>query len=307
MTYSARRPCPVCDSSDIGTLGPIMHPQPTLVAGVELDLGNTVYWLRECRQCGFQFKDPPIDAEKLMSCYMQANSDNWDLDPDPRQRKFDVIKSVLIRHAAGRRILDVGCFNGALLHYLGEEWQKFGVEPSRQAADLARARDVNVLAATLDELDPNTAPFDAVIAIDVAEHIVEPLPFFRQLSKLLAPGGVLLILTGDNEAFAWRLQTNAYWYCSLPEHVSFYNKRSLDRIGERLGITGVEYRRLTHKRMPLRRWCSDTAKCAAYVIGRKAQGFGISRLRRLFVERRGPSIETAKDHLIYLYRKPTRS
>src|SRR4051812_13047714 len=105
-----RLSCPVCELSELETVGPILHPQPAFVAGVELDLGDTEYWLRECRRCGFQFKDPPIPAERLMACYTQAESDNWDTDPDPWQRKFDVLHDVLKKHSTGRRVLEVGCF-----------------------------------------------------------------------------------------------------------------------------------------------------------------------------------------------------
>jgi SAM-dependent methyltransferase len=298
-----RRSCPVCESSELETVGPILHPQPAMVAGVLLDLGDTEYRLRECRRCGFQFKDPPIAAERLMACYTQAESGNWGVDPDPWQRKFDVLCDVLEKHSTGRRVLEVGCFNGAFLNYLDGEWQKFGVEPSYQAAQLALTRGVEILAGSLDELGPDVGSFDAILAIDVVEHVVEPLPFFRQMSNLLASGGVLLILTGDNESFAWRLQNEAYWYCSLPEHISFYSKSSLDWLGAQLGMRGIECRRLCHKRLPLRRWCSDAIKSAAYVLGKKTRGLGLPALRRLFVERRGPTIQSARDHLLYVYRK----
>lgn len=225
MPETVQRSCPVCGSHEIGTVGPILHPRPPLVAGVEIDLGDNKYWLRNCPRCTFQFKDPLIPAEKLLDCYSRAPSDNWDLDPDPNMRQFDVLRDALRQHCSGRRVLDVGCFNGALLTFLGDEWRKFGVEPSKDAADLARQRGVDILATTLDDLDPGVGQFDAVLAIDVVEHVAEPMPLFKQFSDLLAPGGVLLILTGDNQAPAWKLQRSFYWYCSLPEHVSFSTLR----------------------------------------------------------------------------------
>jgi len=186
---------------------------------------------------------------------------------------------------------------------LGSQWDKFGVEPSREAAELARGRGVDVLGSSLEELNPQQTQFDAVIVTDVVEHIVEPLPFFEQLSNLVAPGGVLFVMTGDTGSLAWRLQKNAYWYCSLPEHVSFYNKHSLDQLGQRIGMQGIEYIRLSHNRTSFLVRCTDMVKNVAYVIGRSTRGFGIPAMRRLFVDRRGPSIESAHDHLIYVYRK----
>ena len=231
-----------------------------LVAGVELDLGDTKYGLAGCRRCEFAFKNPPIPAERLMACYAQANSANWDTDPDPFTRQFDILRNVIETFANGPRVLDVGCFNGALLAYLGDGWQKFGVEPSADAARLAESRGVRILAPNLEQVGPSQPPFDVVLAIDVVEHVTDPLNFFRCASDLVVPGGVLVILTGDIQSPAWRLQGSAYWYCSLPEHVSFYSRKSLDMIGTKIGMYGIDYRRLCHKRLKLRSWYSDMFK-----------------------------------------------
>jgi SAM-dependent methyltransferase len=303
MSPTATRPCPVCESTQTEEIGPILHPQPTHVAGVLLDLGGTRYTLRRCRDCGFQFKDPAIEPAKLLACYEAADSDNWGESPDPWQRQFDVLRESLKKFAPGRRVLDVGCFNGAMLAFFGEEWDRNGVEPARAAVEIAERRGVKVLADTLDNLGPDVEPFDAVLAIDVVEHLVEPLPFFRRISELLKPGGVFILFTGNTSALAWRLQGSMYWYCSLPEHVSFYDRRSLDELGRRSGLTCVDFRELSHKRLPITRWASDMLKCAVYVAGRATGGLGLKPLRRIFVERRGPSVMTAKDHLLCVLRK----
>jgi SAM-dependent methyltransferase len=268
-----------------------------------LELGNAEYRLIGCERCGFQFKDPPIPAELLMDCYRRADSGNWDVDPDPHWRKFDVLKKVLERFSPGRRVLDVGCFNGALLQFLGDDWQKFGVEPSEDAVKLAESRNVRIVAPSLEQIAGDITPFDAVMAIDVAEHVTDPLTFFKQLSAVVAKGGVLMILTGNNDWFTWRLQRGLYWYCTLPEHVSFYSRRTLDVIGEQTGIRGTYYQQMCHKRMGLKRWTGDTIKFAGYVVGRRIGGLGIPALRRLFVERGGPSMQSAHDHMLYVFRK----
>ena len=302
MTTPASRPCLLCGSTDTVVAGPILHHRPTHVAGVELDLGDTRFVLRRCLGCEFQFKDPPIETEKLMACYAAADSANWELDPDPWQRQFDILGELLAAHVRGRRVLDVGCFNGALLAYLGDGWQRFGVEPSREAAGLAHERGVHVLAATLDELPSDTIPFDAILAIDVVEHLVEPLPFFRAVRERLADRGIFLILTGNTDALAWRFQGSMYWYGNLPEHVSFYNRGSLERIGKEVGFEVADFRTLGHKRLSSLWHLSDMAKSAAYIAGRRLGGLGLAPLRRVFVERRGPTIQSAKDHLVCVMR-----
>lgn len=293
MSPIQNRPCPICQSTNISALGSILHPSPALVAGVPLELGETCFRLLRCSDCTFQFKDPVINAERLMACYSAAESDNWEESPDPWIRRFDTIRSVVERHAPKGRLLDVGCFNGAMLDYFGDRWQRFGIEPSAAAAELARKRGINILSRTLEELPADAGSFDAVIAIDVLEHLVEPLPFFRLASAVLQPGGVFIALTGNTNALAWKLQGSMYWYCSLPEHVSFFNVSSMATAGGQVGLGVVECIELGHKRLPISRKASDLAKSAVYVAARAVSGVG----------RRGPSIQTARDHLLCVLRK----
>lgn len=229
---------------------------------------------------------------------MASSTDNWGLDPDPRRRQFDVVRDLLARHSQGQRVLDVGCFNGALLKYLGDQWERFGVEPSREAGEVARERGVSLLGGDLGEIAPSIPPFHAILVIDVIEHIANPVPFFDELNRRLASHGIIILLTGNTDSILWRLQRGAYWYSSLPEHVSFYNRRSLEWICANLEMSILEFRRVRHKRVSVTEWCTGGAKSAVYVAGRRTKGLGIPRLRRLFVDRRGPSVATAKDHLV---------
>jgi SAM-dependent methyltransferase len=266
-------------------------------------LGDVDFELRRCEDCQFEFKDPIVDAEKLLACYAAADAGNWDESPDPWQRKFDVFRDVLQQHARGRRVLDVGCFNGAMLEYFGNDWDRFGVEPSLSAAELAGKRGIRVLSDTLENLPAGEPAFDAIMAIDVLEHVTDPMPFFRLVSKCLAPGGVFIAVTGDTDASAWRWQGSMYWYCSLPEHVSFYNRAALEKAGGMTGMEVIYCSGLCHKRLPRSRHFADSAKSAVYVAGRSVGGFGVPALRRRFVERRGPTIQSAKDHLLAVLRK----
>src|SRR5687767_12827719 len=232
------RPCPLCGNNTPRRVGPIVHPKPAMVAGVPLELDDdNAFALFACDRCGFQYRSPAIPDEKLLACYRAAKEDFSGWVVNPHQRRFDMMRQmILAANPPGRRILDVGCFHASFLEYLGGDWQRFGIEPSTGAAKVAKSKGVTVLAPTLDALPPDTPPFDVITAMDLIEHLNEPMAWFRQVHEHLAPNGILLLLSGDTDAWTWKLMGSLYWYCSLPEHCAFFSRRSLEFVGEQLGF-----------------------------------------------------------------------
>ncbi len=283
----------MCQATDAADLGRIVHRRPHAVAGVPIDLGGLAFRLLRCRRCGFQFKDPPIDALTLRECYARAAADHWEDRPDPRKRRFDTLAAVLEHHAPGRRILDVGCSNGAILEYLGDGWQRFGLEPAPAAARVAAGRGIEILGAALPDL-PRGAAFDAVILIDVVEHLVEPRADLERAAAAVGPGGVLVISTGDTGSWPFGLQGCRSWYCSLPEHVSFFGEEALRRAAADLGLETVEHRRQSHVRSHLYRRARETALNLAYA--------GLRRLGA-FADRPAPGWLTAADHMLHVMKR----
>ncbi len=302
-------PCPLCAAVDTNTLGPIVHPQPPQVAGIPIDLNGLKFHLRGCSHCAFQFKYPPIPEEKLLSCYEQATGDHWEDDPNPHQRRFDAIRKAIERYASPspnhqpRSILDIGCFNGAFLKYLGPNWSHHGIEPSTQAADLAEQRGISILAPTLEELPKSTPPFDVIIALDVIEHLTHPGIFFSTATKFLKPGGILLVLTGDTASPAWKLHGSRHWYCSLPEHISFYSEATMLSLADQLNLKSLTHIRLSHVRTHLDQHIKQIIANLTSAFLYRTRGLGIPPLYRRIKNSPAPGWLTARDHMLHILQK----
>ncbi len=295
--------CLVCGCTEPRYVGPIVHPEVPLVGGIPIDLKGIDFRLLRCPQCAFQFKFPPIPEEKMLACYAQVEPGHWGLTVDSHHRRFDIMRDLVEKHSRGRRILDIGCFNGALLDYFGTSWERYGIEPSVGAAEVARERGVEILGETIEDLEGSERRFDAVLAIDLVEHLVAPVPFFERLSDCIAPGGIALIVTGDTGAPSWRLLGSAYWYCSLPEHVSFYSQQAIAEIASRCGMQTVAYRRLSHKRMRTLRIFKDLTANSGYLVGKSMGRMGIEALRKRYAHRGAPYWFTAQDHMFCVLQK----
>ena len=113
--------------------------------------------------------------------------------------------------APGARILDAGCGSGRNMVELARRGTVTGVELASQSLELARERDVGtVLPGSLDEpLALADAAFDLAVALDVLEHVRDDDRALRELARVIAPGGRLLVtvpqydwLWGEHDALA---------------------------------------------------------------------------------------------------------
>lgn len=133
----------------------------------------------------------------------------------------------------------------------------FGSGPVPVFADLMRARGYSV-----EIYDPIFAPgfpepqntgdaggetggvagaygrFDAVTAVEVAEHLFEPGREFARLRDALRPGGHLVLRTllhyGDRSRFA------SWWYRQDPTHVCFYSAATFETLAQLLDMELIE-------------------------------------------------------------------
>jgi SAM-dependent methyltransferase len=99
--------------------------------------------------------------------------------------------------ASARRVLDVGCGDGTLGAHLRARQgaEVTGITYSEAEAALARPRLAAVWVADLHAwaAPAGGAPFDALVASHVLEHLAEPARLLRELRRCLAPGGVLVV------------------------------------------------------------------------------------------------------------------
>jgi len=97
--------------------------------------------------------------------------------------------------SGGVRILDAGCGSGRNMVALARRGTVTGVELASQSLEVARARDLGpVLPGSLDEPLPFAdGAFDLAVALDVLEHVRDDDAALRELARVVAPGGRLLV------------------------------------------------------------------------------------------------------------------
>lgn len=152
-----------------------------------------------------------------------------ELDLFSGARNWKAYWSALVRPYLGPRVLDVGAGIGATARVFGHErfeaWLALEPDPALVARMEAEAAAGGFPAAfrtragTLAELEPG-ALFDAILYIDVLEHIEPDRAELELASRHLAPGGRLVVLS---PAHQWLYTA----FDAAIGHVRRYDRRSL--------------------------------------------------------------------------------
>jgi SAM-dependent methyltransferase len=134
---------------------------------------------------------------------------------------------------ASARILDAGCGSGRNMLELAHLGTVTGIELSDTSVALARERGVGeVLAGSVLEMPFPDDSFDLAVSLDVIEHLEDDLAALRELRRVLAPGGTLLVTV---PAYQW------LWsgHDEINHHHRRYTRRSLQRVAEQAGWSQV--------------------------------------------------------------------
>jgi 2-polyprenyl-3-methyl-5-hydroxy-6-metoxy-1,4-benzoquinol methylase len=93
----------------------------------------------------------------------------------------------------GRRVLDLGCRDGALTQAYLAGNDVVGVDADREALAEAAKLGIETHWADLDEpLDFSEASFDVVVAGELLEHLRDPQRLVAQIRRLVRPGGTFV-------------------------------------------------------------------------------------------------------------------
>ena len=124
--------------------------------------------------------------------------------------KADLVRiETIVRLAGrGRRILDVGCYDGHIGKLLLNNGNEvYGVDFSQGAVSLASAKGIRAIMADIEEdsLPFEKGFFDCIIAAEIIEHIIDTDSFLEKLKALLVDKGDLIITTPNLATLGRRL------------------------------------------------------------------------------------------------------
>ena len=111
----------------------------------------------------------------------------------------------------GKAVLDLGCAGGFMVEALDDRGaQVIGIDPAADAIEAARihaqSRSIQYDVGVGESLPYSDGQFDAVVCVDVLEHLADLSKVLEEVTRVLKPGGMFLFDTINRNPIA-RLAT----------------------------------------------------------------------------------------------------
>jgi SAM-dependent methyltransferase len=178
------------------------------------------------------------------------------------RREFARTVEFIRRFRPSGRLLEVGCAYGFFLQEAKRYFDVAGIELSADAADHCRRHGLSVDTGVADEATlARRGPFDAIVLLDVIEHLAEPQATLALLARHLNPGGIVVLTTGDFASAAARALKSAWRLMTPPQHLWFFTPPSMQGLARRCGL---EVASIDHP------WKIVPLSLVAYHLGRMA-------------------------------------
>lgn len=185
MSNGSLKNCPICKSDD---------------SVVVRDSALAIY---RCVSCDHAFGlMPDARKEKYDEDYFLKTHKNYFENPDIKM--FDLIYSEVLRFLGNgdMKLLDAGCGRGAFLRYVKSRRS----DARLSGVDLIDNEGPAINFVKGDALTADLGSgFDVVCSLAVIEHIEKPAIFVGRLKDALKAGGVMAVMTIDENSFIFRL------------------------------------------------------------------------------------------------------
>ena len=197
-----------------------------------------------------------MTAETRTERTLSSASDEylWDVAGETGSHSYLLpVVTAELKRLHARKVLDLGCGNGAFTAQLRNAgYDMTGLDHSSSGVALAQRQYPRIAFARHDLHDPlppaHTGKYDAVVAVEVIEHLLLPRRLMDAATAALRPGGALVVTTPyhgylKNLAIALTGKFDEHW-APLRDygHVKFFSRRTLSALFDEYGYTDLCFR-----------------------------------------------------------------
>jgi SAM-dependent methyltransferase len=230
-------PCPACDS------GQEHH------AFEKWGYGYVV-----CDNCGTLYQSPRPPREDFALFYLESPSSRyWTKTFFPavaEARRISLFRPKVEEIAqlcqndefAPTVLADIGAGYGLLL----EEWRRkfpetelIAIEPNPDLAEICRLKKIKVAECFAEEATDLRGQVDLAVALEVIEHVHDPMEFCCSLRQLVQDGGKVLLTGLTVDGFDIQVLWNRSKSVCPPHHINFMSVSGFEHLLRRAGFSSI--------------------------------------------------------------------
>lgn len=184
--------------------------------------------LYECQNCTFTYAFPLPD--NILSLYENLEDELYVDSLEPRFKEMKHLMEMGLNfHPKAKRVLDVGAGVGLLVKAAKEKnLEAVGIEPSKWLVSQSKKLfDIDLIEGIVPNKVLDNEKFDLIFAVDVIEHLSEPIDFLKTLKSYLNKDGVILIATPDSGSFLAKKLGAKWWHYRIA-HIGYFNNKSME-------------------------------------------------------------------------------
>lgn len=203
---------------------------------------------QRCRRCRLVRVNPQLTQASIRRIYEEGyeGKRGRGVPGAPRVTPDQArVLEALSRLAGGRgRLLDVGCFEGRFLWAArASGWETSGTEISPAAVAFARDEwGLDVRLGALGDVSFRDGEFDAVVLLDVVEHLPDPRRTLEEVHRVLRDGGVVYVWTPNFDSLTRRFAGRRWGAVVFPWHLYLFSAETLARMMAETGFATVGLR-----------------------------------------------------------------
>jgi SAM-dependent methyltransferase len=207
--------------------------------------------LKYCSTCGQLVSQCDEELYIKSNLEWDTTTGTWPTEKDlkrlkkRRERTIKRISAMLSKGYSDISLLDVGCSSGAFVWIAQDMGLKAqGVEPAEKPVKKALELGLKVHQGFLNEIAFPDNFFDAITLFEVIEHLDKPASLLKECHRILRPGGILVIGTGNTNSWTRRVRGSRWDFFDLHQHgghINFFSNKSISFIAT---STGFEVKRV---------------------------------------------------------------
>jgi len=231
--------CPVCGSTKTNQLyAPDIDLKKLSFTYIKTPNSGKTFRSVRCLNCTHVFCSPI--PKNIYKKYEDVVDKQYLRYTKSIKESAKVILPMIKKFIPEGKILDVGCATGEFLNVAREfGYVVEGLELSKWSSDIARSKGIKIYRSLLKSIaSKNSKKYDVITLFGVIEHFEKPGEEMAYISKLLKPGGLLIVWTGDINSISSKLLKHNWWYWQ-GQHIQYFSSKSLILLGKTYGLKHI--------------------------------------------------------------------